>query len=191
MTGMQVLTDRAQAHRVSRAEFERLRDGRSDATRYELLDGVVLVTPSPRPRHQVVVVELIGRLLGLMPAHWRLLPGPVDVDLFGDGETVLIPDLLIADRAQLTEKDHAGPPVLVVEVLSPTTWHRDLGEKMAAYARAGVRHYWVLAPDVPSITIYQLEGDDEYAEFAHAEGTQPAHVTEPVELTLRPADLVD
>lgn len=191
MAGMQLLTDRAQAHRVSRSEFERLRDGRRDATRYELLDGVVLVTPSPCPRHQVVLTELIVRLRGLIPVGWSLLPGPVDVDVFGDGETVLIPDLLIADRAQLTEKDHAGPPVLVVEVLSPTTWHRDLGEKMAAYAHAGVRHYWVIAPDVPSVTVYQLGGEGGYDELTHGEGEQQVQITEPVELALRPADLVD
>lgn len=190
MGGMQVLTDRAQAHRVSRTEFERLRDGRPDAARYELLDGVVLVTPSPRPGHQEVVTELIVRLRNLIPVQWALLPGPVDVDLFGDGETVLIPDLLLADRAHLTETNHAGPPILVVEVLSPTTWHRDLGDKMAAYARATVRHYWVIAPDIPSITIYQLGADGRYAELAHVEGEQPVHLTEPVDLVLRAVDLV-
>ena len=46
--------------------------------------------------------------------------------------------------------------MLVVEALSPTTWHRDLGVKMGAYAEAGVEHYWVVAPTTRSVTTYRL-----------------------------------
>ena len=62
MTGMQLLTDRAEAFRVSRVEFERLRDRPGDTDRYELLDGEVLVTPSPSPTHQEILAELIALL---------------------------------------------------------------------------------------------------------------------------------
>ena len=171
MTGMQLLTDRAEAYRVSRAEFETIRDRPLGADRYELLDGEVLVTPSPSPMHQRVVAELIALLRPAVPPDWWVLPGPLDVELeTNEGDTVLQPDLLVARRERLTAKGHDGPPVLVVEVLSPTTWQRDLGVKMAAYAQAGVPHYWVVAPATRSITVYQLGADHSYTEHAHVEG---------------------
>lgn len=51
MMSMPTLTDHAHEHRVSRAEFEAFRDG--SHARYELLDGAVLVTPSPSTSHGV------------------------------------------------------------------------------------------------------------------------------------------
>jgi Uma2 family endonuclease len=120
-----------------------------------------------------------------------VLSGPLDVELpTDDGDTVLQPDLFIAHRDRLTAKGHDGPPVLVVEVLSPTTWQRDLGVKMAAYAQAGVPHYWVVAPTTCSITIYELRSEGTYAERHHAEGDRLVEVTAPVQLTLTPAELL-
>jgi Uma2 family endonuclease len=191
MTGMQLLTDRADAYRVGRAEFEAIRDRPLDTDRYELLDGEVLVTPSPSPVHQEVVSELTAVLRPLVPPQWSVLSGPLDVVLPAhDGDTVLQPDLLIAHRERLTAKGHDGPPVLVVEVLSPTTWHRDLGAKMAAYAEAGVPHYWVVAPTTRSITVYELGPDGAYAERHHAEGEQRVELTAPLEVAMSPAGLL-
>jgi Uma2 family endonuclease len=190
MTGMQLLTDRAEVYRVSRAEFEVIRDRPLDTDRYELLDGEVLVTPSPSPVHQEVVAALTTLLRPVVPSEWSVLPGPLDVELrTEEGDTVLQPDLLIAHRDRLTAKGHAGAPVLVVEVLSPTTWHRDLGVKMAAYGQAGVQHYWVVAPATRSLTVYQLGEDHTYVEKAHAEGDTEIEVSEPVDLTLSPSSL--
>lgn len=192
MTGMQLLTDRAEAYRVSRSEFETIRDRPLGADRYELLDGEVLVTPSPSPAHQRVVAELIALLRPAVPPDCWVLPGPLDVELTtSDGDTVLQPDLLIARRDRLTTTGHKGPPVLVVEVLSPTTWQRDLGVKMAAYAEASVPHYWVVAPTTRSITVYQLGADRTYTEHAHAEGDQMVALETPVKVSLSPASLLD
>lgn len=80
--------------------------------------------------------------------------------------------------------------VLVVEILSPTTWRRDLGVKRDAYAEAGVGHYWVVAPAVPSVTVYRLGADNAYTEVSHVEGSRVARLTEPFPVELRPADLV-
>lgn len=49
---MPTLTDHAAEHQVSRAEFEALREAQRDGSRYELLAGEVLVTPSPSFLHQ-------------------------------------------------------------------------------------------------------------------------------------------
>lgn len=100
------------------------------------------------------------------------------------------PDLLIAPRASFTDAELPVAPILAVEILSPSTWRRDLGSKRDAYAAAGVRHYWVIAPNTPSITVYQLGEDGAHREEAHLTDDQTWTVRAPVEVTLRPADLV-
>lgn len=190
MRVMTLLTDRAEAFRVSRAQFEEIRDRPPEQGRYELLDGEVLVTPSPAPAHQEVVAALLGLLRPLLPTSQIALPAPLDVVIqTADGDTVLQPDLFVGEREHLTDKGYEGPPIIVVEVLSPTTWHRDLGDKMAAYAYAGVPHYWVIAPERPSLTVYRLGADGSYVEQHHVEGDQQTVVIDPVQVTLRPGQL--
>lgn len=194
MMGMTQLTDRAAPHRMTRAEFETWRDsvdGRSDRNRYELLDGEIVVTPSPTPLHQHVLRRLMHRLEFSLPEDLAMLPAPIDLRLSTrDGDTVLQPDLLIARWANPSTKSSLGEIQLVVEILSPTTWQRDLGVKRITYAETGIGHYWAVAPSVPSMTVYHLGPGGDYIEAAHVEGDQVARVTEPVPLELRPTDLV-
>jgi Uma2 family endonuclease len=65
---------------------------------------------------------------------------------------VLQPDLLaVADAAQVSARGIEGPPLLVVEVLSPTTCACDRTEKAAGYARLGVPPLWLVDPQAPRI----------------------------------------
>ncbi|MGO0575109.1 Uma2 family endonuclease [Ornithinimicrobium panacihumi] len=192
MTGMTLLTDRAWSHRVSREEFEAFRDSRShDGARYELLEGEVLVTPSPGPLHQHVIRRLMHLLEPALPAALAMLPAPVDLVLTTrEGETVVQPDLLVAPWTGEISRAELGPALLVVEVLSPSTWRRDLGVKRDAYAAAGVEHYWVVSPTLPSLTVYRLGPDGGYREVTHVEGATEASVAEPVPVRIVPAELI-
>lgn len=191
MASMEMLTDRALGHRVGRDAFEEFRESRDDGFRYELLDGEILVTPAPGTPHQRAVVRLIALLSSLEPEGMELLTAPYDVLLeTTDGDTTLQPDILLARTVDLTPTHLPAPPVLVVEVLSHTTWHRDLGTKMAAYAEAGVEHYWVVTPTTPSLTVYRLDREATYREVTHVEGSEQAEIALPLRLTLRPGDLV-
>ncbi|NLG20351.1 MAG: Uma2 family endonuclease [Actinomycetales bacterium] len=194
MTSMPTLTDRAHEHRVSRAEFERYRDERDqrpDGARYELLDGEIVVTPSPAPIHQHVVRRLMHLLDAVVPDDSALLTAPMDVVLTGAADSLVQPDLLLsAWEDPETKTTFSTPPALIVEILSPSTWRRDLGPKRDLYAAAGVEHYWVVAPDTPSVTIYRLGDDGAYREETHLTGDQRWSTTVPVEVTLCPADLV-
>lgn len=194
MRGMTSLTDRGAAHRMTRDEFELWREGiddRVDRNRYELLEGEVLVTPSPSTRHQIAVGELHLALRQACPEGMRVLLAPFDVVLpGGEHDTTLQPDLLLTRDADLGEQDLEGAPVLVVEVLSPTTWHRDLGPKLEAYARAGVEHYWVMAPKIPSLTVHRLGTDGHYREVTHVEGSTEVSLVEPMPVRIVPAELI-
>jgi Uma2 family endonuclease len=118
-----------------------------DEPRCELLYGRLQVTPAPTFRHQ----EVVGALHALLLAHarrtgGRTAPAPVDVVLAP--HSVVQPDLVYVGpgRAAIVQDAVEGAPDLVVEVLSPGTARRDLGEKLRLYAEAGVGEYWVVDP---------------------------------------------
>ena len=132
-----------------------------DGNRYELVEGELLVSPSPKPRHQRIagnVYTMLRRLqdAGLGDAY----QAPLDVVL--DWHTVLEPDVLFirADRLNIvTERNVSGPPDLVVEVLSESTRDADLGPKLRAYGRHGVGEYWVVDPDANTVQVVRREGE--------------------------------
>ena len=115
-------------------DLERFPD---DGLRRELIRGELIVTPSPRTRHQRVVAVLTARLYGFQQQHGGVvLPAPSDV-LFAD-DTVLEPDVLFvtaAHRDRVGERYTDGPPDLVVEVSSPSTRRLELVRKREVYER--------------------------------------------------------
>lgn len=170
---------------LTRADLENLPE---DGHRYELIDGVLIVSPAPRIRHQDVVGSLYRQLHAVCPPHLKALFAPVDIALADD--TVLQPDLLVADRTAFTERDLPSVPLVAIEVLSPSTRRIDLLLKKERLQRAGCPHYWAIDPDEPvSATAWSLV-DDTYVEVGHAAGNEPLHLDEPFEITIVPAELV-
>ena len=182
---MDTVTTLPRSRPLTRADLEEVPD---DGHRYELVDGALVVTPAPRPRHQFVVDNLLIRLSAACPPDMRVVTGPLDVALNDD--TVLQPDLLVARRTDFTERDLPVAPLLAVEVLSPSTRLIDLSLKRARYQAAGSPSYWVVDPDEPSLTAWELQ-DEEYVKRAHvtADETFTAETPFPVSITL--ARLVD
>ncbi len=118
-----------------------------DGKRYELVSGEMFMTPAPIPAHQFTVVELVARLSHHAERHGLgcVLTAPIDVVLAEN--TVVQPDVIFIARDReriITATCIEGAPDLVVEILSPGTAKRDLGVKLDAYAKAGVRHYWTV-----------------------------------------------
>ena len=130
-----------------------------DESRYELLEGVLFVVPSPDFRHQAVSRNLEFLLWAFVREHGLgvVLDAPFDVVL--TQHDVVQPDLLFlseARRGQLTETHLQGAPDLVVEILSPSTRERDLLVKKALYARHGVREYWIVDPREKTAEVWIL-----------------------------------
>ena len=167
----------------TRDDLEHMPD---DGHRYELLDGTLLVSPAPRLPHQRVVGNLYVLLRAACPPELEVILAPFDVVLADD--TVLEPDLLVAPRSQLTERDLPGPPLLAVEVLSPSTRRIDLLLKRDRLQAAGVPSYWLVDPDEPSLTALELR-DGAYAEVAVVRGAQEWTAEQPFPVEVRPADL--
>ena len=160
----------------------------NDGHRHELIDGALIVTPAPSRRHQTVVGELFLLLRRACPQDLQVLLAPFDVALAGD--TVMQPDLLVARRRDLTGRDLPSAPVLAVEVLSLSTRRIDLLLKRSRFETAGCASYWVIDPEEPSMTAWELAGD-EYGEPMYVRGSESLNVERPFPLTVAPAALLD
>jgi Uma2 family endonuclease len=169
--------------RFTRADLDAMPD---DGRRYELLDGAIIVTPAPSRDHQRAVLQ-IARLLGdAAPADLEAFVAPLDTVLpTGD---VLEPDVLVVTRDDPHAKDVTEVPLLAVEVLSPSSRRRDVGDKLTAYRDAGVPSYWVVDPLEPRLRAWRLE-HGQYVEIADVSGDEEWTASEPFEVTVRPSDL--
>ncbi|MEL6148009.1 MAG: Uma2 family endonuclease [Chloroflexota bacterium] len=113
------------------------------------------MTPTPRPRHQLVVGEVYTVLRGLIP-DGRLLLSPMDVAIGGQK---VQPDVFWASaggNCTRGEAHYVGAPDLAVEVLSPGNASHDRITKFDLYEQHGVREYWLLDPEEDVIEVYML-----------------------------------
>jgi Uma2 family endonuclease len=159
-----------------------------DGRRYELVDGVLIVSPAPQLPHQLVLTELIVLLHGACPPGSFVVPGPgvrMSVD------TELIPDLVVIKQDQLAERWVTRPPLLAVEIQSPSTALFDLNTKKAVYERFSIGSCWVVVPDVdqPELMAFDLR-DGRYERVAHVRGSQPFRAQRPFPVEVVPARLV-
>jgi Uma2 family endonuclease len=130
-----------------------------EGDRHELIDGELIVTPSPMPRHQIIVKNLTYRLEQHIDAGdlGTLIPAPIDVWL--SPHDLLVPDLIFISRQRqqlIGAKAVRAAPDLVIEILSPGTRRRDLTSKRALYARFGVQEYWIVDPEARTVTVLTL-----------------------------------
>lgn len=146
---------------------------------HEYYDGLTVVNP-PTRRHIRVARRLTRLLDDQVPRGTEVLPEggwqPAD-------ETVFVPDLMVVDI------DAPGPdlllaaPLLIVEILSPSTRGDDRGRKMRAYADGGAPWYWIADPDAETLTVHRnTEGT--FAVVAVGTTSQPLDLVEPFAISL-------
>jgi len=131
-----------------------------DGNRYEILDGVLYMTPSPSFEHQNANVMISHYLVDhvKLKGLGKVLAAPFDVELpSGD---VVQPDVLVVlkeHEEKITQSRLVGAPDLVVEIASPSTAGYDRAKKQTAYARAGVSEYWVVDTAAKSVELLLLQ----------------------------------
>ena len=182
---MDAMTLLPQSRPLGRADLDALRDEHpDDGHRYELIDGVLVVTPSPSFPHQDVSGGLFMLLRQASPADLVVLYAPFDVALADD--TVMQPDIVVARRSDLTHRDLPVAPLLAVEILSPSTRRFDLTLKRSRFEAAGVASYWVIDPIELSLTAWNLV-DGRYVEVADVRGDETFAATRPFAVEIVPA----
>ena len=141
----------------------------NDGKRYEIFEGDLHVTPAPSPLHQRVSKRLQRMLETYFEDSGKgeVFDAPIDVIL--TDHDVVQPDIvLVTNPEQVSKRGIEGPPLLLVEVLSPSTKDYDRTSKARRYATLGVCHYWILDPDMQQVECYRL-ANDSYELIAQAQ----------------------
>jgi Uma2 family endonuclease len=124
-----------------------------DGFRYQLIDGIVVISPRPSAGHQAVVMEIIrqirlhlerhplGFLLHDTHVHFRSIKAGAD--------RIYRPDIVFI-RSERGRPDAGGvviaPVDLIVEIGSPDTWAQDRTTKRADYEEGSTAEYWLIDP---------------------------------------------
>jgi Uma2 family endonuclease len=127
-----------------------------DGNRYEVVHGELLVTPAPRPRHQLIVTRLLvalSRYLEDEPVG-QVFPAPADISWGPD--TLVQPDVFVApiDQARTLDWAKVKELLLVAEVLSPSSARADRFTKRLEYQRERVGLYWIVDADERRVEVW-------------------------------------
>lgn len=132
-----------------------------DGNKYEVVFGELFVTPAPSEEHETILARLNALLVPYIATnHLGAVFRPRVVVRWQGSEVE--PDLFVRAMRSRPTKDweDAPAPVLVVEVLSPPTRRRDLGDKRTLYLTSGAGEYWVVDPESRSVRVMRANVDD-------------------------------
>jgi len=156
--------------------------------RIELFDGSLYVSAAPTPRHQIISSRLLLAFLPgataaglhvLEAVNVRLKPGRIP-----------IPDLVLAGDIDVDDPVVPATAVkLVCEIISPHNASADEVLKMHFYAVAGIPWYLLVEQATGALHLHRINGSH-YVEHSVTKPGGTLHLTEPVEATVRPDDLV-
>ncbi|PPJ21683.1 Uma2 family endonuclease [Nocardia nova] len=145
---------------LTMADWEALPEDNSRS--YELVEGVLIVSPRPVSKHQRAMWRLAAQLEPQLPPTLGVLTETeVVIDPVAP-PTVRVPDLIVVPDAgiETNPRWNADEVLLAVEILSPGSRRTDRVAKFAEYAEAGIEHYWLVDLDAPTtLTGYRLVGD--------------------------------
>lgn len=142
------------AQRMTIAEYQMLPETNLPT---QLIDGEVIMAPSPEDPHQEVLQATFSLVKPLLKGGYvRFAP----MDVYLDEINAVQPDLFWVsaenDHCKLVEGYWYGAPDFVIEVLSPSTARLDRGKKFKLYEKYGVREYWMVDPAAQFIEVWQL-----------------------------------
>ena len=148
-----------------------------DGNRYELVDGELLVTPSPSMRHQLVLGAMYYRLTAWLTSHRPAVAvavmAPADVQL--TPTSLVQPDLFViplSDGRLPSELPVGSALLLAIEVISPSSARADRIRKRVFYLREGVPEYWILDPEARVVERWR-RGEDRPQIIAERLSWQP------------------
>jgi Uma2 family endonuclease len=144
-----------------------------DGNRYELNNGELSMTPAPSFFHQRYSFKLANYLENYVEENdlgW-IVVSPIDVII--DDYNVVQPDVAFIAKENnkiIDEKGLIGPPDLVVEFVSPSSYHRDIFEKKEIYEQFGIKEYWIVDINNKIVEVFTLK-DGKYELFSVASGS--------------------
>lgn len=167
------------------ADIEALPEGE----RAELIDGEMFRMDAPTWTHQEILGELFLNIKLYIKHHkgkCRVMPAPFAVYIKKDKLNYVEPDIsVICDEEKKSEKGCQGAPDWMIEIVSPSSKTMDYERKVKLYRAAGAREYWIVDPEIKTVTVYdfgqeaRLEGVAASRLVDDVSGEQTASVFEP------------
>ncbi|HFA47841.1 MAG TPA: Uma2 family endonuclease [Bacteroidetes bacterium] len=144
-------------------EFRELEIDDNDKHIYELIGGIPIRRTSPGLKHQRIARRLsyaLGNFLETKPLgeYFYAL-----TDVYFDNLNGLVPDgaFISKDKYSLLENDEyiAGPPDIIIEIISPGTVKRDRVEKKNICEKFAVKEYWLIDPANKTVEIFAIKNN--------------------------------
>ena len=131
---------------------------KEDGWRYELIDNLVMMSPRPAARHQ----KVSGRLFAALLAQFKGQNCDViqELDLVLDGQ-YLIPDLMITCNDVFDGNRYEKVPLIVIEIISPSTASVDYITKRHKYEQLEVQEYWIVSPEEQCISVISFATNEQ------------------------------
>jgi Uma2 family endonuclease len=136
---------------ITRKDYEALPEGAP----YELHDGMLVKQPSPRYGHQALQSLILWDLMRLLGPR-NVVAGPVDVLI--DEITVFVPDIVVLQDIPRRDAQYVGVPLVVFEILSPSTRGRDRSFKTRRLLGLGVKEVWLVDGATSVIEVVTCDG---------------------------------
>jgi Uma2 family endonuclease len=162
-----------------------------DAPRVELVDGVMVVVPSPSIGHQNIGNLLWSWLYRNAPKTF--LPVTA-IGVMVSPKDTFEPDLVLVKQQRPgtvdTKRHYLSPDevAIVVEVVSPGTGQRDRYLKPGGYADAGIPYFWRIEQD-PRVRVFAYRLSDDGIYDLMAQSTELLEISEPFEIKLQIAEI--
>lgn len=143
----------------------------SDDEKWEIIYGEpYAMSPAPSTDHQAILGELFYQFRSyLKDRTCQVFVAPFDVRIPQEDEkdedikSVVQPDIsIICDKGKIDSKGCIGAPDLIVEIVSSSTFRKDVKDKFFLYEKSGVKEYWLVYPGEKTVMVYKLGEDGKY-----------------------------
>jgi Uma2 family endonuclease len=162
-----------------------------EGERFELFGGTAWAMAAPNDSHQAISGEIFRQIANFLYGKpCKVRPAPYDVRLFyaedESDDTVVQPDIsVICDEKKRGPEGCRGAPDLVVEVLSPTNTADEYIRKFNLYMKAGVREYWIVAPESKTVQSFVLQDGAYTGTVYDAAAALPSRALEGLSISLK------
>lgn len=158
---------------VTLEEFLRFEADAPEGLTLELIDGELVEKPMTvrRPSHTRASARITQALLNWLDRQTDVV-GTVDVGevrcrLQPDPGTIVGIDIGFWEGVEFADLPasvslYDGPPVVAIEVLSPSDTHEDVTDKLLLYLSSGVSQVWIVDPDLETVTVHRPDADPQF-----------------------------
>lgn len=180
-------------HLLAIAEYAELGEPQSGYT--ELIEGRIMTSPSPKPRHNRASGRIYLQLVDQLPGHLDVIQDvDIDLQLAPEGQPAFSrrPDLVIVETKAIDRVDaeggilRASEVLIVLEIVAPGSRHIDCVDKHLQYADAEIPYYWIVDLTEPvSVEACHLAGEFGYQNAPAVTGVFAADEPLPLRLDLQ------